>query len=244
MAENNTAATDTAATQLVILGASGGIGQYLVGAFRGQHRIIGTYHTQAPAESYPDVDYVQLELTDRQAVAGFCAEIAGKLERPVVIYAAGISPNNVVHKFTDADWDQTLGVNLTGAMLVSRGLLPRMREVGFGRFIYLSSVLSRTMVPGSVAYSVSKAGLGALARVIAVENAKKGITANTLALGYHEVGIISSVPQAFLEEKVLPGIPVGRLGNPANIRNAVQFLIDSDYVTGATLDINGGIIGA
>ena len=99
------------------------------------------------------------------------------------------------------------------------------------------------MIPGSVAYSVTKAGLGALARVIAVENARKGITANALALGYHDVGIISSVPEKFLEEKVIPSIPVGHLGDPANIRNAVQFLIDSDYVTGATLDINGGIIG-
>jgi NAD(P)-dependent dehydrogenase (short-subunit alcohol dehydrogenase family) len=95
-----------------------------------------------------------------------------------------------------------------------------------------------------VAYSVTKAGLGALARVIAVENAKKGVTANALALGYHDVGIINSVPKAFLEEKVIPSIPVGHLGDPVNIRNAVQFLIDSDYVTGATLDINGGIIGA
>ncbi|MBP8301142.1 MAG: SDR family oxidoreductase [Planctomycetes bacterium] len=239
MAENN-----TQKAQLVILGASGGIGQYLVHAFRSQYQVFGTYHSQEPSERLPDVEYQKLELTDRPAVAGFCSEIAGRLQRPVVVYAAGISPNNVVHKCTDADWDLTLDVNLTGAMLIARGLLPRMREVGFGRFIFLSSVLSRTMVPGSAAYSVSKAGLGALARVIAVENAKKGITANTLALGYHEVGIISSVPQAFLEEKVLPSIPVGRLGNPANIRNAVQFLVDSDYVTGATLDINGGIIGA
>ena len=230
--------------QLVILGASGGIGQYLVHAFRGQYDVIGTYHDRAPADAPADVRYQKLDLTDRAAVAAFCSELAPRLQRPVVVYAAGVSANNLVHKCSDADWDTTLDVNLTGAMLVSRGLLPRMRDLGYGRLIYLSSVLSRTMVPGSVAYSVSKAGLGALARVVAVENAKKGITANTLALGYHEVGIISSVPKQFLEEKVLPGIPVGRLGNPANIRNAVQFLIDSDYVTGATLDINGGIVGA
>jgi NAD(P)-dependent dehydrogenase (short-subunit alcohol dehydrogenase family) len=239
MAENK-----AAPAELVIIGASGGIGQYLVQAFRGQHRIIGTYNAHQPVEQFPDVEYCRLDLTDREAVAGFCADKGAQLERPVMVYTPGISPNNVTHKFTDADWDQTLDVNLTGAMLMSRGLLPRMREVGFGRIIYLSSVLSRTMIPGSVAYSVTKAGLGALARVIAVENAKKGVTANALALGYHDVGIINSVPKAFLEEKVIPSIPVGHLGDPVNIRNDVQFLIDSDYVTGATLDINGGIIGA
>lgn len=230
--------------ELVVVGASGGIGQYLVQAFRGRHRIFGTYLKNEPVERQPDVDYFQLDLTDRAAVAGFCAELAPRLSRPVLVYASGISANNVVHKFADEDWDRTLDINLTGAMLVCRGLLPRMREVGFGRIVFLSSVLSRTMVPGSVAYSVSKAGLGALARVIAVENAKKGVTANALALGYHQVGIISNVPPKFLEEKVIPGIPVGHLGDPVNIRNAVQFLIDSDYVTGATLDINGGIVGA
>lgn len=230
--------------QVVIVGASGGIGQYLVQAFRGQHEVIGTFHANPPAEQFPDVRYVRLELQDRQGVAAFCQEVAPTLQRPVVVYAAGVSRNNLAHKCSDQDWDDTLAVNLTGAMLVTRGLLPRMRDLGFGRFVYLSSVLSRTMVPGSVAYSVSKAGLGALARVVAVENAKKGVTANALALGYHEVGIISNVPKQFLEEKVLPGIPMGRLGSPQNIANAIRFLIDSDYVTGATLDLNGGIVGA
>lgn len=129
-------------------------------------------------------------------------------------------------------------------MLTCRGMLPRMREVGFGRIIMMSSVLSRTMVPGSLAYSVTKAGLGGLTRVIAAENAKKGITANSLALGYHNVGIISSVPEKMLNERVLPSIPVGHLGDPNNIVAAIEYLLKADYVTGTTLDINGGIIGA
>lgn len=231
-------------TEMVIIGASGGIGQYLVQAFRERHRIIGTYCNNPLSDESPGVDYFKLDLRDRGAVQEFCAEISASLERPVMVYTPSVSLNNVAHKIPDEAWDETLAISLTGAMLLARGLLPRMREVQFGRIVFLSSVLSRTMVPGSIAYSVSKAGLSAMARVIAVENAKKGITANALALGYHDIGIISSVPPAYLREKVLPSIPVGHLGDPANIRAAIDFLIEADYVTGATLDINGGIIGA
>ncbi|MCA8957527.1 MAG: SDR family oxidoreductase [Planctomycetes bacterium] len=232
------------AVDMVVVGASGGIGGYLVHSFRTRHRVLGTFCTHRPDEEYPDVTYQPLDLTDRDAVAAFCSETAPRLERPVLVYTPGISPNQVAHKFTDEDWDRTLSINLTGAMLLCRGLLPRMREVGFGRIVLLSSVLSRTMVPGSLAYSVSKAGLGALARVIAAENATKGVTANALALGYHNLGIIRSVPEKFLEERVLPSIPMRRLGDPDNIRAAIEFLVQADYVTGATLDINGGIVGA
>jgi NAD(P)-dependent dehydrogenase (short-subunit alcohol dehydrogenase family) len=229
---------------MVIIGASGGIGQSLITAFRGRHRIIGTYCSNPSGQHYPDVDYVELDLRDRPAVKTFCSAIAGTLERPVLIYTPGVSLNNVTHKYTDEDWDETLDINLTGAFQVCRELLPRMREIGFGRIILLSSVLGRTAVPGSVAYSVTKAGLGALARVIAAENAKKGITANALALGYYNVGIISAVPKPYLEHEVIPRIPMGRLGDPSNIHAAVEFLIGADYVTGATLDMNGGIVGS
>ncbi len=233
-----------APVDLVVIGATGGIGDYLVKAFRGENRVIGTYCNHRPPEEHSDVNYLKLDLRDRENVTSFCSEISGQLERPVIVYTSGVSLNGLAHKVKDEDWDTTLDINLTGAMLVSRGLLPRMREIGFGRIILLSSVLSRTMVPGSAAYSVTKAGMAALTRVIAIENAKKGITANTLALGYYNVGIIGTVPQEFLEKSVIPGIPVGHLGDPSNIASAVNFLIDSDYVTGSTVDINGGIIGA
>ena len=80
-----------------------------------------------------------------------------------------------------------------------------------------------------------------MAKVIAVENAKKGITANALALGYFGIGIIKAVPETYLKEHVLPGIPQGKLGDPSNIASAVRFIIEADYLTGSTIDINGGM---
>ena len=227
---------------IIIIGASGGIGQYLVRAFKDEHRVLGTYCHSSPDALEPGAEYYRLDVTDRQAVSGFTAEISPTLKRPALIYTSGVSLNGVIHKTRDEDWDLTLSVNLTGAMLVSRGLLPRMRELCFGRIIFISSVLSRISVPGTAAYSASKAALCALAKVIAVENARKGITANALALGYFNVGIIRAVPEAYLNEQVLPSIPQGRLGDAVNIGAAVRFIMDADYLTGAVLDINGGII--
>jgi len=227
---------------MVIIGASGGIGQYLIKAFSNEYRIFGTYHDADLNLLAPGAKYTHLDISDRKTVKGFLKEIAPTLEKPVLIYSPGITYNKPLHKIDDGEWDTTLSVNLTGAMLVTRGLLPRMREIGFGRIILISSVLSRIAIPGTIAYSASKAALNAMARVLAVENAQKGITANSLALGYYNVGIIRAVPDTYLNEKILPGIPQGKLGEPANIVAAVKFIIEADYLTGVTLDINGGII--
>jgi NAD(P)-dependent dehydrogenase (short-subunit alcohol dehydrogenase family) len=228
---------------MVIVGASGGIGQYLIKTFAKKYRILGTYNHGDPGLLESSARYIHLDVSERENVNIFVNEIAHGLEKPVLIYTPGITCNNPGHKITDEEWDKTLSINLTGAMLVTRGLLPRMRELNFGRIILISSVLSRISIPGTIAYSASKAALNAMARVLAVENAKKGITANSIALGYYNVGIIRAVPDSYLKEKVLPGIPQGKLGDPANIAAAVSFIIDADYLTGITLDINGGIIG-
>lgn len=230
--------------EIIVFGASGGIGQYLVKALSPQHRILGTYRAADPDKLHSGATYFPVDVTDSAAVNQFAETIAPDLKRPVLIYAPGISPNATTHKFTDADWEQTIQTNLTGALRAMRALLPTMRSLGWGRIILVSSVLARLGVPGTIAYSATKAALCAMARVVSAENATKGITANALALGYYSIGIISEVPEQYLQQHVLPRIPKNQLGDPANIVAAVRFVIDADYLTGATIDINGGMIGA
>ena len=226
---------------IVIFGASGGIGQALVTHFKDAHRLYGTFWHHDPVDLATGCEYFKVDASSAVGVDGFIADIAPRLALPVLIYTAGVSFNNVTHKYKDEDWDNTLAINISGAMRACRGILPRMRKANFGRIIFISSVLSRIAVPGTIAYSATKAALCAMARVIAVENASKGITVNALALGYHDVGIVKDVPESYLQQQVLPRIPQRVLGDPMNIIHAVSFLMQADYVTGATIDINGGM---
>jgi len=228
--------------ELIVIGASGGIGQKIVEAFSGEAKIFGTYFRSPPGELVGGERYFKVDVTDPASAQEFFEEISPALRRPVLVYAPGVSINGVAHRVRDEDWHRTMAVNLSGAMIACRGVLPRMRELGFGRIILVSSVLARAAVPGTMAYSATKAALCSMARVIAVENAQKGITANALTLGYYDVGMIATVPEDYLNMHVLPGIPMGRLGHPANIVSAIRFIVAADYFSGVSLDINGGMI--
>jgi len=227
---------------IIIVGASGGIGQYLVHEFSKKHRVIGTYFSASPSDLAEGAEYFKVDVTNAQEVTSFLNGIGPSLSMPVMIYAAGISPNNVTSKIVDQDWHDTIAVNLTGAMYFSRAIIPWMRKLEYGRLILVSSVLSRIAVAGTLGYSVTKAGLNSMVKVIAVENASKGITSNAIALGYFEIGIINAVPEDYLKNHVIPEIPLKRLGDPSNITSTVNFIIDSDYLTGSVIDLNGGMI--
>jgi NAD(P)-dependent dehydrogenase (short-subunit alcohol dehydrogenase family) len=227
---------------LVIIGASGGIGQHLINVYKDTNTIFGTFFRHDSSDLIKGPNYYQVDVTDSSSINSFINELNDKVKKPVVIYTSGVSPNNLVHKLNEEDLNKTIATNLTGAMLITSGILPLMRDLKFGRFIYLSSILSRMAVQGTAGYTVTKAGLNAFAKVVALENAKKGITANSIALGYFDVGIISAVPPEYLKNNVLPNIPQGKLGDPDDIVNIIEFIIKTNYLTGATIDLNGGVI--
>ena len=122
-----------------------------------------------------------------------------------------------------------------------RAVLPVMREQSYGRIINFASVVAETGIPGTSAYAASKSGLWGMTRSIAVENASKGITINNLNLGYFDIGMINEVSdeyQKIIKEK----IPSGKFGDPKNIYNAVKFIMESEYLNGSSIDVNGGIV--
>ena len=226
---------------LIIIGASCGIGQYLIKTYKETNNIFGTYCHHTPSDLIEGPQYYHVDLSDTASINEFIARISDQVTRPVLIYAPGISPNNPVHKVKDDDLNHTMAINLTGAIFITRGILPAMRKLKFGRFIYLSSILSRMAVHGTSVYSVTKAGLNAFSKVVALENAKFGITANSIALGYFDVGIIAAVPPDYLNNHVIPNIPQGRLGRPIDIVNVIEFIIKTSYLTGSIIDLNGGL---
>lgn len=234
--------TNNSRLDIIIVGASGGIGQYLVRAFAEKNRVIGTYLSAPPSDLVKGAEYFKVDITNSGEVTSFLNGIGPSLSMPVLIYTPGISPNNTTAKIVDQDWADTIAVNLTGAMYASRAILPWMKRLGYGRLIFVSSVLSKIAIAGTLGYSVTKAGLNAMAKVIATENASKGITSNAIALGYFDIGIINAVPKDFLDNHVIPEIPLKRLGDPSNIVSAVNFIIHSDYLTGSIIDLNGGMV--
>ncbi|MGH2574986.1 MAG: SDR family oxidoreductase, partial [Ignavibacteria bacterium] len=140
------------------------------------------------------------------------------------------------------EWNRVLAVNLTGPFLCIKHSLPLMRKNNWGRIINISSVVAQTGVPGTSAYSASKAGIFGLTKSISKEVANKNITVNTIALGYFNEGMIAQVPEE-LKMQIKSAIPKSDFGDPIDIVNCIHFLIEdtSSYVTGQTININGGL---
>lgn len=234
---------------IVIIGASGGIGRYLMTSLC-DYEIAGTYYLNNPYQSdwlnvYKDRTggmapfLYPVNIKRLEDLEHFAALVLG--ERIVLINATGYNHNAIGHKLGAAEWNEVMDINLMGSLFAAKAFLPHMREVEWGRIINLSSIVGQIGVKGTSAYSAAKAGLFGLTRTLAAENAHLGITVNALALGYFTVGMIEQVPVT-MKEKLLLKIPMRRFGHPSNIDAAIRFLIEADYVTGATININGGLL--
>ena len=226
---------------IILTGASGGLGSYLVEHLSKDSEIIGTYNTHKPPQTDRVVSYYQVDTTDSSSVEQFVDSVSDKLQKIVLINMAGISIDGMGHKMSDNTWDRVVNTNLKGTFLMCRALLPFMRQQNWGRIINISSVVGQIAVQGTVAYSASKSGLFGLTRTLAVENVSKNITVNVLALGYFNTGMINVIPPE-IQEAIKAKIPMKRLGTPRDIELAIRFLIESDYITGSTININGGLI--
>ncbi|MEO8446569.1 MAG: SDR family NAD(P)-dependent oxidoreductase [bacterium] len=225
---------------ILITGASRGIGKYLFDEFTKEGEdVYGTYYA-ANSEFEGNENYLKLDVTDYKRAAEIINSLTPIIKNFVLINCAGNNYNSFAHKSSPEDWAKVINTNLTGTYNVIRACLPVMREQGFGRIINFASVVAETGIPGTSAYAASKSGLWGMTRSIAVENAGKGVTINNLNLGYFDIGMISEVSEDY-QKIVKQKIPSGKFGDPKNIMNAVKFIINSDYLTGTSLDINGGI---
>lgn len=215
------------AHMIVITGANRGVGKYLYDEF---------YDHQ------PNVSPLtrkESDITDPEQLKDYF-NLYPRGTKITLIHCAGINYNSFAHKSDPDKWKNVVDTNLTGSFNVAAAALPIMREVGWGRIIFMSSVVGKQPGMGVSAYAASKSGLYGLAKALAVENATKGITVNCLNLGYFNIGMISEVPEA-MQEKIKEKIPMSKFGDPSNIKDAIEFLIKSDYTTGSIIDINGGL---
>ncbi len=160
----------------------------------------------------------------------------------VLVNNAGITRDGTLHRMTPEAWRAVIATNLDSLFNMSRNVIEGMRERNYGRIISISSINGQKGQFGQANYSAAKAGVFGFTKAAAQENAAKGITVNAIAPGYIATEMVKAVPEDVLKTKILPLIPVGRLGEPEEIARCVVFLAgeDAGFITGATLTANGG----
>lgn len=224
---------------IIISGASRGIGKFLLESFlHDKEQVLGFYNKTIPSTN--QLNYYKLDITDESAVEKFISIMLPILDNLILINCAGINYNSLLHISDSDSWMEVIRTNLFGTYLLIKHFLPLMRNQEYGRIICMSSVVAQTCVPGASAYSASKAALWGLTKSIAAENARKGITANCINLGYFDIGMIKEVPEKYLNAIKL-NLPNQKLGKPDEIFKAVKYLIDTDYMNGSNIDLNAGL---
>ena len=175
-----------------------------------------------------------------------CAEKIKEIESnhgpiDILVNNAGITRDTTLHKMTWEKWDAVIQTDLSSCFNMSRAVIEGMRSRGFGRIINISSINGEAGQVGQTNYSAAKAGMIGFAKALARESASKGITVNTIAPGYIGTEMVRAVPEDILQ-KIIKTIPVGRLGEVEEIARCVVFLASDDagFITGTTIDINGG----
>ncbi|MEP3438825.1 MAG: acetoacetyl-CoA reductase [Hoeflea sp.] len=160
----------------------------------------------------------------------------------VLVNNAGITRDGMFHKMTPQMWSEVINTNLTGLFNMTNPVWGGMRERKFGRVINISSINGQKGQAGQVNYSAAKAGDIGFTRALAQEGARAGITVNAICPGYIGTDMVKAIDEKVLKDRIIPQIPVGRLGEPEEIARAVVFLAadDAGFITGSTISANGG----
>ena len=160
----------------------------------------------------------------------------------VLVNNAGITRDMTFKKMTKADWDAVIRTNLDSVFNMTKQVMDGMVERKWGRVINVASVNGQKGAFGQTNYSAAKAGMHGFTKALALEVARQGVTVNTISPGYIGTKMVTAIPQEILDTKILPQIPVSRLGKPEEIAGLVAYLASDEaaFVTGANISINGG----
>src|ERR671918_1327266 len=183
------------------------------------------------------------DVSDFQACQQGIAQVEADLGPiDVLVNNAGITRDTTLHRMKPDQWRAVIATNLDSVFNMTRNVIEGMRERGFGRIVNISSINGQKGQFGQSNYSAAKAGLIGFTKAVAQENAAKGITVNAVAPGYIGTEMVRAVPEDVLKSKILPLIPVGRLGQPEEVARCVVFLASDDagFITGSTLTTNCG----
>ena len=232
----------------LVTGGTRGIGAAISVALKNAgYRVAANYAgNDEKAKAFHDLTGVPVFKWDVSDYAA-CGEGIAKVEAElgpvdVLINNAGITRDAMFHKMTPQQWHEVVNTNLTGLFNVTHQVWGGMRDRSFGRIVNISSINGQKGQMGQVNYSAAKAGDLGFTKALAQEGAAKNITVNAVCPGYIGTEMVLAVPEKVLNERIIPQIPVGRLGEPEEIARCVVFLASDDagFITGSTLTANGG----
>lgn len=186
---------------------------------------------------------VEADVTSLDSCSKMIAKVQAELGPvDILVNNAGITRDATFKKMTQVDWDAVITTNLTSLFNVTKPVMDGMLERGWGRVINISSVNGQKGAFGQTNYSAAKAGIHGFTKALALEVARKGVTVNTVSPGYIATKMVAAIDPQILETKIVPQIPVGRLGKPEEVAGLVTYLASEEaaFVTGANIAINGG----
>ncbi len=232
----------------LVTGGSRGIGAAISKALQqAGYTVAATYAgNDDAAKAFTDETGIK---TYKWSVADYdaCAEGIRRIEEEVgpiavLVNNAGITRDAMFHKMTPQQWKEVIDTNLTGLFNMTHPVWSGMRDRKFGRIINISSINGQKGQAGQANYSAAKAGDLGFTKALAQEGARAGITVNAICPGYIGTEMVRAIDEKVLNERIIPQIPVGRLGEPEEIARAVVFLASDDagFITGSTITANGG----
>ncbi|GBQ04874.1 3-oxoacyl-[acyl-carrier-protein] reductase [Saccharibacter floricola] len=235
----------------LVTGASGGIGKAIAEQLHRQGACVVLSGTREEAlKSVAEqlgserVHVVTANLSDGEqadALVKRAEEVAGQT-LDILINNAGLTRDTLAMRMKDSDWEQVMKVDLESPFRLARAALKGMLRRRSGRIISISSIVGTTGNPGQANYAAAKAGLVGMSKSLAQESGSRGVTVNVVAPGFVETPMTDALPEA-ARERLLGGIPLGRMGRPEDVASAVLYLASDEaaWVTGTTLHVNGGM---
>ncbi|WP_182086935.1 acetoacetyl-CoA reductase [Aureimonas sp. ME7] len=232
----------------IVTGGSRGIGAAVSKALQeAGHSVAANYAGNEEAakafEAETGIPVFRWDVSDfRSCGEGIQAVEAALGPVEILVNNAGITRDAMFHKMTPEQWGEVVGTNLTGLFNMTRQVWEGMRARRFGRVVNISSINGQKGQAGQANYSAAKAGDIGFTKALAQEGARVGITVNAVCPGYIGTEMVRAIDEKVLAERILPQIPVGRLGEPEEVARCVLFLVSEEagFVTGSTMTVNGG----
>ena len=231
----------------IVTGGTRGIGRAICESLKADGcTVVANYAgNEEKARAFTDetgIPAYKWDVADHEACLAGCEKVAANVGPvDVLVNNAGITRDGTLQKMSFDDWNEVIRVNLGGCFNMAKACYPGMRERKWGRIVNIGSINGQAGQYGQVNYAAAKSGIHGFTKALAQEGARFGVTVNAIAPGYIDTEMVAAVPENVLE-KIVAGIPVGRLGHAEEIARGVSFLCSENagFVTGSTMSINGG----